>query len=389
MDDWDAWLRRQRRRKIAIDDAIGQLAAQDRRWLARHSFDHNEIDWGIAAYRAYLADPGDIGPFANETSVYLRALLNRGEGALVLEVVDALEEQYGIEPELTIVAADAHLALGQQVAADERLAAARVKYADDGNLWAMSAIVAADPAPLQIGVRFPISEKLATRAEKALGLRSGAVAEMQQPFAAPDDDVRRWCADPGAHLRRAETSPHRFGGEQLAMPSCHGCGHRIRQFVDLNVAAEPRLLSIVPLFETFPLLGCTDCMMWMGRHDYVIDGRSVQLLAVALSEQQYGRAYETAEPLAAVPVSLHWRAPIDPEADVWPPDAPQVLGTPWWVQSPLRVFCRGCHGEMVFVAAMGTSQELGSYVAVTNESGFLYHFACNACRAVSVVAQWT
>lgn len=108
------------------------------------------------------------------------------------------------------------------------------------------------------------------------------------------------------------------------------------------------------------------------------------MLGVAISEQRFGRAYETSAPVPAEPISLEWRSPgrLD---DEWPGDEPQILGEPRWVQAPERMFCRVCHDEMVFVATMATMPGL----PITNESGCLYHFACNRCRVIRVSAQWT
>jgi len=44
--------------------------------------------------------------------------------------------------------------------------------------------------------------------------------------------------------------------------------------------------------------------MWMGRHDYVLDGQAIRLVSVALSEQLFGNASEVSRPIAAVPVGL-------------------------------------------------------------------------------------
>jgi hypothetical protein len=205
--------------------------------------------------------------------------------------------------------------------------------------------------------------------------------------------VRAWGASPGADLVPREGAPHAYGGDAWRTPPCQGCGHPIRVWFTLDLGAIPELQPLLPGWRWFPLLGCVDCMVWMGRHDYAIDpvSRTIELLAVDISTREYGTAYDTTPPIPAQPAALAWRAPVPPEQDFEedPPDRPQVGGVPAWTQDPERVPCPACGEEMVFVASMARPEGFTPEIPVNNESGFQYHFACASCRRLSVVAQWT
>ena len=43
----------------------------------------------------------------------------------------------------------------------------------------------------------------------------------------------------------------------------------------------------------------------------------------------------------------------------------------------------------IHVAAMSNVENFKPRVPINNESGYQYHFACNRCRTLSVVAQWS
>jgi hypothetical protein len=127
-----------------------------------------------------------------------------------------------------------------------------------------------------------------------------------------------------------------------------------------------------------------------------LDTLHVELVNVAMSLKRFGKAFKT---LPAIPrqfARLEWVPPqLNPtEADLdqfcagdW--GRPQIGGTPAWVQNALRVFCKTCREEMVFVAANATTSDFEPEIWINNGSGFQYHFACDACHTVSVIAQWT
>ena len=191
-------------------------------------------------------------------------------------------------------------------------------------------------------------------------------------------------------------SPHWFGGEEFDMPQCHGCAHPIRQWFVIDIREIPPLREKLPAWSQFPLLGCMDCMVWMGRHDYRLDFPTMKILLdnVATMTNRFGDVFGTLPPIPKQYVQLEWLAPnLNPSAKdleaAAPWDRPQVAGTISWVQSPEHVFCRNCREEMVFVAALASTTGFEPYIPINNESGFQYHFACNSCCTISVIAQWT
>ena len=404
---WGVWLALQRARSLDLPAAIAELAPNVCHWFAGWCFERGLVDEGLVAYRAYLRSPGEYGPFG--TCGFLDALLARGEYAEVIATADALAKRQGDEPDPTMRVCRALAATGKTDAALERLAAVRHRYDDRGDLWALTALlengrgdrVGAERA-LRVAVKLHLGEEIALELTAALGLAPNAIAERHAPYEPPDtgyeEDQRLWPASPGARIRPStEPSPHCFGGQSLAMPACHGCGHPIRAYFVLDVRAEPRLAAVLPGCPWFALMGCHDCLMWMGRHDYelLVDERAVRLVAVGLSRELYGEANDDGTELPHVPVRLDWLAPRSVADDEEVDDAdigeeePQVLGAPRWTQSPERPICRRCKEVMMFVAAMASTKDIGDYVAINNESGFQYHFACNGCRTVSVIAQWT
>jgi hypothetical protein len=354
----------------------------------------------------YIEAPGKTGPFERNNMEFLQTLLARGEPQSALDAIALLERRCGVLPGHTLAEVDALLALDQPELARARLELVRHQYDSVGPLWAMTAILArrmghideatrALAVATKLGVR---DERMRDRVERELGLPPGEVERRHMPFAPKgethEEQCRRWLAAPHARIRLAsEPSPHVAGGNRLRMPPCRGCGHDIRLYVLLDARAEPRLVDRVPNLPWFPLLGCPDCTMSLGRHDYEIDveHQALRLIAAESSPEEYGEAFDEFGVLPETPIELEWipaRAYVEGERLRWPDDAPQILGEPWWIQTPLRPFCRKCRDEMTFVAAMA-SIDLGKYVAINNDGGFQYHFACNACRTLSVMAQWT
>lgn len=211
--------------------------------------------------------------------------------------------------------------------------------------------------------------------------------EPPPPPLSPEEEA--WRTDSGADLVPApEGAPHVFGGDLWAVPACRGCGHPIHAWFTLDLDALPTLAAKLPGWRSFPLLGCADCGVWMGRHDYAIHPveRRLELLDVGISTSEFGTANVTAPAIPAQPAALRER-PRPPPEDF--PERPQVGGAPDWIQGPVDVRCPACDGEMAFVAAMASPEEFEPAIPVNNESGYQYHFACAGCRRVSVVAQWT
>jgi hypothetical protein len=120
----------------------------------------------------------------------------------------------------------------------------------------------------------------------------------------------------------------------------------------------------------------------------------IHLEDVAIGTKQFGSAFGTLPPIPKQYVQLEWLPPnLNPSAqdsnEAYSAERPQVAGYPAWVQDPQHVFCKTCRRGMVFVAAMANTTGFDPYIPINNEGGFQYHFACNSCRTISVIAQWS
>lgn len=403
-DLWKVWYEIQKFRGKELEEAIQDLDSQGRRWFAKWAFANNQSDAGEIAYKAYLKEPGDIGPFDHESGVFLDHLLEKDRWKEVIETVDQLKAEYDDVPWEETRAIRAELALGNSANAVQRLQTILDRHHDSGDYWAFSAIIHARlgkkkqaELAFQESVRLGvIEESFLEEMFSVLKLRPDEWKELRAPYdlggAFPEQQAKEWWKNPGARLDLSPgPSAHWFGGDDFRMPACRGCGHPIRQWFLLDIRAIEPLQEKLPAWSYFPLLGCTDCMVWMGRHDYEVDQQTmtVRLVNVGTSTKRYGGALSTLPAISKQFVQLNWippnENPTEEELQVW--ERPQVGGIPLWIQDPLNVFCKSCRKEMVFVAAMASTPGFEPYIPI--EVGYLYHFACNNCHTLSVIAQWT
>jgi hypothetical protein len=181
----------------------------------------------------------------------------------------------------------------------------------------------------------------------------------------------------------AQRSPHSFGGYDIAMPPCAGCGEKVRLYFAFDVEAEPTLFSVVPSWVMFPLLGCGSCRAWTFRTDYKLDAETTAAKIV--------RVYADPEALRA---AAHVRVPtpILPRANATlvlmttesAGPEPLVGGDPHWRGNPQSVSCWECNRPMTFVASMGSPRGFSPPVSI---EGLHDHFACDRCKTLSVIAQ--
>jgi hypothetical protein len=172
------------------------------------------------------------------------------------------------------------------------------------------------------------------------------------------------------------------------MPACRGCGHSIREWFTIDLRAVPSLAEAFTPWTLFPLLSCADCSVMFGRHDYEVDlhTMTIRLVNVASSTRRFGSALNTAPHVPQQYVALQpWTFPDGKDPETGPTD-PMVGGQPDWIQSPIRVFCRTCRNEMLYVASLTSTANFEPYVPI-NEAGFHYHFACPRCHTISVIPQ--
>lgn len=180
-----------------------------------------------------------------------------------------------------------------------------------------------------------------------------------------------------------DRSPHSFGGADIAMPACHGCGEKVRLYFSFDVEAEPTLFSLVPSWAIFPLIGCGSCRAWTFRTDYKLDAETTTAEVV--------RVYADAE---ALRVAGHVRTPtpILPRANAslvltsgeeTTPE-PLVGGDPHWRGNPQSVTCWECNRPMKLVASLASPRGFTPAVSI---EGFHDHFACDTCKTLTVIAQ--
>jgi hypothetical protein len=404
---WRIWREILTVRGVPLEEALHGLSSKQAAWFAHWALRQEECLDGLLAYRWYLDHRPEVGPPPGDNAIYLDRLLERHRYAEVLDTVEELEKRGDDLPDEEMRAVRALVLLGDRAAAMPRLGSVRERHHDNGKVWALTAILAATGGePAQAAIALGESAKLGVY-DPDLGRElltvMGLTLEEWQGRCAPyvpehlnyEERLRNWWANPGAQiLATHDSSCHWYGGDEFHMPACWGCGHPIRQWFALDIREIEPLRERLPSWTLFPLLGCTDCCVWMGRHDYEVrlDTLDVQLVNVAISTQRFGQPVETLPAIPRQLVHLEWQPPrLNTSAEdlnQWSHrDVPQVAGTPFWIQHPLRIFCKTCRQEMVFVAAMGTAYGFEPVVEIVD--GQQYHYACNACHTISVIAQWT
>jgi hypothetical protein len=179
----------------------------------------------------------------------------------------------------------------------------------------------------------------------------------------------------------ADRSRHSFGGYDLSMPDCAACGDKLRLWFSLDVEAEPSLLSLLPGWAMFPLLGCGSCRVWMFRTDYVLDADTTKVDIV--------RVHAEVGDLRAAAQARVKSAPI-PRANAMlvfanaptPSPEPVVGGEPHGPSPQKAVVCWVCSGAMHFIASMASPR---AFLPSVQMAGYQDHFACGACRTLSVM----
>lgn len=402
---WKLWREVQRARGLDARAAMAELDRGQRRWFALWALESGDDEEGVTAYRSHLADASSGSVVLPQENVaYVNALLRLGRLDEAVATVDALADGGLDAPDEQAALAVGLVDARQSLEAVDRLQRVRVRYHDEGHVWAALAI------SLHAAGRSGDARSAATEAAKFHvddrfhRLLVGPVVSAKDwnawrsKFQPKDDRGEGWLAAPGAIVvPSSRRSGHSWGGKLWKTSPCRGCGHDIRVWFTIDLGDVPRVQLRLSRWRWFPLLGCVDCMVHMGRHDYAVDPeqRAVTLENVAIDCCKFGTPFETAPDIPEAPAALKWLKPISgqeaEEAGYHPTGFGKALvgGEPYWTQNPLRVWCPGCRGEMVYVAAMTTAEEFEPRITINNDSGFQYHFACGACRKLSVIAQWT
>lgn len=371
---WNVWLAIQKARGLDLTSALVELPPQGLRFLGVAQLKAGQGDVGLAAYARYLKSPGEIGPFSHETRRFLDALSHGGRGEEAMQWVAILEARNDTTPAETLWAASYLRDTGKLVEAQERVQRVLTRHPDSADGWDLSA---------QIAHARGDASRATADAEKAAKRRAPSAFDY-------DENVAAFQQNPGQTLVPSEApGPHWYGGDDYEMPACAGCGYAISQWFWLDLTAIARLYELLPNWPSCPLLGCSACMVWMGRHDYSVDHeqRRITLRNVAISTTEFGKPFGAPPKLQRRHAKLAPSKPIDSPFDA--ESTPLVGGAPLWTQSPELALCPECDAPMAYVAAMTTPLAFEPPFVINNESGFQYHFACNACRVLSVIAQWT
>lgn len=405
---WSVWVFLVAKLGCDFYQQVEEITNSDRRWLALWLFDTAKTELACRVYRRFLDDPGRYGTFAADNVTYLRCLFKRGEMQQLVQTVDELEDRFGLTPQELFWACRALVALERPDDGRRRFGEIVARYHGIGESWALAAVLDLESgqgdearSKLREAVRLGVSEEKRQMLVEAFAMSQedwealhSELAMVQQPW---EWAQAAHAQDPGAVIVPSEgPSVHHFGGNDFEMPDCAGCGHPIRQWFCLDLTQVPALRERLPAWEKFPMLGCIDCMVQLGRHDYRLEGQRVVLENVAIDTTSFGEAMGRLEELPQQPARLVEQEPlVDPteerlEAyyDRWE-ERPQVGGVPYWIQDPEWPVCRACRAAMVFVAAMASGEDFEPYVGINNCSGFQYHFACDRCMTLSVIAQNT
>ncbi|MCI0380407.1 MAG: tetratricopeptide repeat protein [Gemmataceae bacterium] len=410
---WHVWREIVRFRGLSIPEGVEELRRGEEASFALWAFDNGLEEEGDFGYRLSLQRHVREKHNDPETNVlFLDHRLRLGQFEEVIATVKRIEDEHDFVPDEIMRAVRAHLALGQTDEATKKLTAIRARNLDSGEIWAFTAIASKKTGDLAMAavaqeecVRLGIfDEALEREFLDSLGISPTEWEVLRQNYKFPALDweaaARTWWRNPGATLKPTSApSSHWFGGEDYRMPACPGCGLPIRQWFLLDIRAIEPLAKKLPRWSAFPLLGCVECGVWMGRHDYAVDPErmEVRLLNVAISTKDYGERFRESPKVPPIPtqfVRLEWfpprTYPDEEEPDTETPwNSLHLGGSPYWVQLPQDYYCPQCRRKMVFVAAMTSTTGFEPYIPINNESGFQYHWACNDCGILSVIAQWT
>lgn len=253
---------------------------------------------------------------------------------------------------------------------------------DDVGVIAIDRLLEADEAPP--GIR-DLADSYVQATMNAWGKDAGAEAlarfEAKLPRAPRQEARATGVKGSTFHLvPSADRSRHSFGGYDLAMPDCAACGDKLRLWFSLDVEAEPSLLSLLPGWAMFPLLGCGSCRVWMFRSDYALDADTTKVDIVRIHAEPgdlraAAQARVKSAPLARVNAILVFANPTSLAE-------PVVGGAPHGGSTAKPVVCWVCNGVMSFIAAMASPRAFAPAIQMT---GYQDHFACGSCRTVSVL----
>ena len=409
---WRLWLDTQDVLGVTRQVSFENLDIKALLWLGNWATKEKRTDIAIAALERYHENAEPSHGYSGHVTTLTGLYLSQGNHAKLLEFceeVQARTNSPGITEAYRIVALSQ---LGRGEEAKCALEIALEHFPHCSSLWLVHAVCLAAVGKL--------SDSSLACCAKSDSLPSRALIEFAthwilnlesrllelKAFYGPgfygsdEEQVNAWLSARGARIMPTEhESPHWFGSDFFEMPTCVGCGFLMTLYFVLDPIADRANFGQFVTWLKLPLFSCRWCCMELGRNDFRVDWNKKQIawLAHELSPETFGRVSSISAPTNQILpkrfVSLNGRLPVSsseeiPTSEIG--DYPQAGGRPDWVQNAERPYCPKCHGEMKFYGAMGSTDDFKPHLlAVNNQSGYLYHFACNECFVISVLSQCT
>ena len=387
---------------ISSQDACRLLPRESLRWYARFCFENGLTADGIAAYELLLDGNTQADwLFEREVKQFLDAVRALAGPTGILR---AAERFQGIArdhfPEVQRAAAEAEAELGRPGKAADRMRSVCSSDHEDGRNHLVLARNAFSAGAFDESRRHLIAAAKRGVLDHhgidlpGVGLSPSELDALASRFRVPtiEQSVATFVADPGLTLLPSKKrSPHTYAGDEFETPSCPGCNHSISLIATIDTTSEPSLSKFAEAIPTLPILHCRWCALMFHSPDYVIveGGGRIELWGVQPGfrpsdvfpprgplTRQYARLAE--------PRRLKNPSPVKAFNHFEKQRAlgPQIGGSPPWINEPRRRFCPRCDEEQRFYAAVCETGAFDTPVSL-NPDGYVYFFACIACRIIS------
>jgi hypothetical protein len=406
-DLWRQWRSSVAELGVPLHDAIELLNREGLRWYGRFAFDEGLGDEGIKAYEKLLeGNSSEEWIFSQDAVRYLQEVEARSGPQAVLDAYAAFEK---IDPKgypmVQRLVADAQAKLGRTDAALARMREVTARYHIDGENHAALARHA-----LAAGLGDEARRSLVAAAKRGVvsppepshrvNLDAGDLKRVADQYQTPDEDalVEAFVRSPGLTMLPAaegEASPHVYGGGELQLPACPGCRVTLMLIASIDSAAaashEPTLAPLVKTLPRLPIMHCANCQFMFSLPDYLVweDARRIEIYnwmslgrSNAIFDKPNTLTRQAAILVTPKPVASGDAYDAANELDRQRWSGPQIGGAPRPINQPRRRFCPRCDAEQIFYAAICEANAFTTPVIV-NPDGYMYFFACPACRIIS------
>lgn len=407
---WRLWIDIQEVLGIEVESALASLGSSSLRWLGQWAAKENNPQIAIAALLRYHGSHEADTGLSSDISTLAELLLDQGDYQRLAFICDRIKAAGETSPSTEAYAILAYREnVGLQLATDA-LNSALQRFPHGSALWLVKAVL--DSSELDrclencVKSGFLVSNGLLKYTRSVIPELNERLEKMKSSFGQVwrdsdcEDKKDEWCSARGARLRLTDQdSPHWFGGDYFSMPKCVGCGANVTQVFVIETSNEPELAGTFSSWPKLPIFSCLNCSMHLGRNDFEVNclDEAIKWIAHELNPKQFGISHASSiatQQLPKAKVSLDWLPPVSSRSDIprgeMSGDQPQIGGKPDWVQYPERIYCPKCWQEMAFYGALGSTYAFKPVpIIVNNESGYLYHFACNDCHLISIISQCT